>query len=66
MESLLTQYAKTCNSKANTFARMGQPQVTYKVRHEKEGYGFFYFANGSSSTTLEAALKIVSLRNIKF
>lgn len=43
----------------------GEPKIGYKFLHCKDGFGFFYFENGSESTSLKAEVELVKFTGCK-
>ena len=59
---MLTQKAKMDPSNMKYYDKQGEPKIGYKFEHCNDGFGFFYFQNGSPSTTLTVTVDLVDLK----
>jgi hypothetical protein len=61
LENLLTEKAKLNRSGMKYYHAQNQPQIGYKFEHCNDGFGYFYFENGSNDTTLTATVDLVQM-----
>lgn len=43
------------------YEKQGEPKIGYMFEHCNEGFGYFYFENGSSNTTITASIDLITL-----
>ena len=57
----LTDLAESDQKGFTWYREQNQPKIGYKFMHCKDGFGFFYFKNSSSDTTLTASVELTTL-----
>ena len=61
LEKMLIQKACLDKSSMKYYEKQGEPKIGYMFEHCNDGFGFFYFENGSPSTTLTANVELLQM-----
>ena len=65
IQGILTSHAlEDTDNKLTTFAKQGQPEISYKTFDNRGGYGYIFFKNDSKSIMLEASVEMLGSVNI--
>jgi hypothetical protein len=65
IEDVLSSLAKRDQSDFTWYADQNEPEIGYKFQFCKDGFGFFYFENGSDETTLVASIRLNQFQGCK-
>lgn len=61
LEQLLIQKAQLDKSSMKYYDKQGESKIGYMFEHCNEGFGFFYFENGTTTTTFTATIELITL-----
>lgn len=61
LEKMLIQKACLDKGSMKYYEKQGEPKIGYMFEHCNDGFGFFYFENGSNSTTLTANVELLTM-----
>lgn len=61
LEKMLIKKAQLDKSSMKYYEKQDEPKIGYMFEHCNDGFGFFYFENGSSSTTLTANVELLTM-----
>lgn len=65
VEKILIHKAKMDKGKMQYYNDQNEPKIGYLFEHCNDGFGYFYFENGSENTILTATVNLIKLLGCK-